>query len=67
MESLAAKIGAGLTTAFLGLAAWLMTTVHTQAVTVGKIETEIEHIESDMGEIKEMQKQVLSIMLEERK
>lgn len=66
MESIAAKVGAGLGTALLGLAAWLMTTVHTQAVTVGKIETEIEHIEDDMGEIKEMQKQMLTLMLKEK-
>jgi len=55
-------IGAGL----VGLASWLMITVHTQAVTVGKIETEVEHIESDISEIKQMQQQVLTILLEEK-
>lgn len=65
VETVTAKVAGVLCTAVLGLAAWLMTTVHTQAVTVGKIETEVEHIESDISDIKQMQQQMLTIMLEE--
>ena len=66
METVAGKVAGVLGTAVLGLAAWLMTTVHTQAVTVGKIETEVEHIENDIADIKQMQQQMLTIMIEEK-